>query len=140
MSAPIVIIGCGASKRSSASPASELYTGNLYRARLEYARGLGGPHFILSGLLGLVPASSIVEPYEYDLRRAARADRDAWSVRVAGSISRCIDRAAPLVVLASGPYLAPLELLQGFTFDVPARGLALGESLSWFKRTREARS
>lgn len=137
MTAPVVIIGCGASKRSSSAPARDLYTGNLYRARLDYADALGGPSFVLSGLHGLIPADRVIEPYEYDLRRARRVERLAWRDRAAGSICRCIDRRAPIVVLASGPYLEPLELCGGRTFIVPARGLALGESLAWFKRARE---
>ena len=138
MIAPVVLLGCGAAKRSSASPAWDLYVGNLYRARLAYARELGGPHFILSGLLGLVPADRVIDPYDYDLRRAPRLERLAWRDRVAGSICRSIDRRAPLVVLASGPYLEPLELCGGRVVDVPARGLTLGASLAWFAARRRA--
>lgn len=138
MIAPVVLLGCGAAKRSSSAPAWDLYVGNLYRARLAYARELGGPAFILSGLLGLVPADRVIEPYDYDLRRAPRLERLAWRDRVASSIARCVDRRAPLVVLASGPYLEPLELLDGRAVDVPARGLTLGASLSWFAARRRA--
>lgn len=133
MDSPIVIIGCGASKLAHAAPALELYTGNLYRARLAYARRLyGAPSFVLSGLHGLIPADRVIEPYEYNLQSATKRQREAWAARVARAVDEL--EPGPLVVLASGPYLAEWPEASGRSVEVPARGLTLGASLSWFKR------
>lgn len=144
MADPIIILGCGAAKRDLGPGEQvaivDLYTGPLYRARLAYARALGGPQWILSGLHGLRRTDYLVGTYEHDLRKARAQERDGWALRVACDVQRLIGHGAPIVALASGPYLVWIRRLQAgarswgrppWSISVPAEGLPLGEQRRW---------
>lgn len=63
---PLVIVPCGRGKKSSTSPAGELYTGSYHRLCLRAAGALTDPSRIriLSGKHGLLELDCVVEPYE----------------------------------------------------------------------------
>ncbi|MCK6549291.1 hypothetical protein L6R52_25840 [Myxococcota bacterium] len=143
----MVILGCGAAKRDLGPDEQveiiDLYTGPLYRARLAYARALGGPHWIVSGLHGLCCTDRLVGSYEHDLRRDSKRERNAWADRVASDIELHVDRSTPIVALCSGPYLSWRASLHEFAagwsrpryqVTAPAEGLPLGEQRRWLAR------
>jgi len=84
----LIIIGCGKSKRQHASPAADLYTGQLFRAARQYAEAHADAYLIASARHGLVEPTAILEPYDdtlpagFDERRAwgfcCQADLAAW--------------------------------------------------------------
>lgn len=145
MTAPVVIIGCGARKaellEGETVPIGELYIGNVYRAREAYARIWGGPHYVVSGHHGLVPVATQVAAYELDLRAQPAAARAAFTERVLRQLAKLIPASTPLIVLAAGPYLAWCSRARdlGYSIEAPLEGMEIGASLRWLKRAIAAR-
>lgn len=145
MTAPVVIIGCGARKaellEGETVPIGDLYVGHVFRAREAYARIWGGPHYVVSGHYGLVPVGTEVVAYELDLRREAAAARAAWTERVLLQLVKAIPSSTPLIVLAAGPYLSWCNRARdlGYSIEAPLEGMEIGASLRWLKRAIAAR-
>lgn len=67
MNAPgIVIVGCGARKRSAASSAADMYLGPYFRSCLATATAIAtrSQVYILSARYGLLGLSDVIEPYD----------------------------------------------------------------------------
>lgn len=64
----LIIVPCGAKKRTTPSPARELYIGAMFSMTWRAAEALkarhGGRVLILSGLHGLVDPETVLAPYE----------------------------------------------------------------------------
>lgn len=141
MTQPVVVIGCGASKREllpgERVPIVDLYTGHLYRKRLAYAQMLGGPHFVLSGHHGLVDVDTEVVAYDVDLRgyRDERGDLGQWRARVRAAIEKRIAPELRIVALVAGPYALPFRDARaaGRDVEIPAEGLPIGKMLRHLK-------
>jgi hypothetical protein len=71
----LVLVGCGQAQRSVPSPASELYTGTLFRAALAYAHTRFGEIAIVSARYGLVVPWRTLEPYDFIITELARSGR-----------------------------------------------------------------
>lgn len=137
---PIVIIGCGAAKvdltEGETVPIVDLYTGNLFRSRLAYARIYGGPHYVASGHHGLVRSDTHVHAYELDLRERANAEQRAWyREHVLHTLEREVDRKTPIIALLAGVYAQPFHTARerGWSVEIPAEGLPIGEALRFLK-------
>lgn len=141
----LAIIGCGAAKRAEPSPALELYTGNLYRARRAYLEAVTGRvDYVASALYGLIPAAYQIEPYELALPGCAPITRALWALNVCGRVCELVDatKETRIVAAVAGPYAAWIPLVRdarpGLVIEVPAAGLQLGASLAWYRRELEA--
>lgn len=103
--ARLVIVGCGAAKLGHAAPAADLYTGQHFRAALATALAIAPHHriLILSARYGLVRPTEVIAPYDLTVGQqgAVHAEIIAADARRLG-----VDRAAPVVVLASARYAA----------------------------------
>jgi len=135
--APFVVIGCGDKKREGTHAAVDLYAGPLYLSRLAYARALGGPHAILSGLYGLIEPGREVPAYNFRLSERSTAEREHW---IQTQAERLLHQAGErhIVVLAAGEYLEILRHLPADRVTVPARGLPIGKQRAELGRlTRE---
>lgn len=64
MTGRIVIIPCGARKRTRPSPAGSMYVGSYHRACRRAADATGGRVLILSAKYGLLDLATMIEPYE----------------------------------------------------------------------------
>lgn len=137
---PFVVIGCGEKKRPGTHAAVDLYVGPLYRSRLAYARALGGPHAILSGLYGLIEPDREVPCYDFRLSERPRAERDHWIRTQAESLLHLAEE-RPIIILASGEYLNVVAYLPAARVTVPARGMMLGQQRAELARlTREIKT
>jgi hypothetical protein len=94
--------------------------------------------FILSALHGLVDPSRVLEPYDRTLKDASAAERRAWSARVVGDLKRTLGNLGDVIFeVHAGTEYREFGLRQGLeregaTIEVPARGLRMGEQLSFY--------
>lgn len=63
----LVVVACSGKKLDHAAPARELYTGDLFRASVTWARSHGLRWTILSALHGIVGPGQVLDPYDYRL-------------------------------------------------------------------------
>lgn len=144
----VFLIGCGKSKLDRPAPASQLYTGQLFRKSLAYAEAeLGqrrdGEIYVLSAQYGLSALGDELQPYDLTLARMSRDDRAAWGWDVAGVMHEVglLDEEREFVFLAGRTYVDALQEglrqvmretgINSLTCQAPLHGLGLGERLAW---------
>lgn len=128
---PIAVIGCGAEKVSYAAPAVDLYTGPIFRARLELARRHAEVIYIASAMyFELVPSTRVIEPYERTLNDWSKRTREAWADSIAGNLRLILHASqGPILALVSGPYAAWIPQLrsEGVEIVTVGEGLPVGK-------------
>lgn len=145
-----VIVGCGKTKRREwelafdsgghfrwipkSHPLIELYTGNLFRARLAFAQAIGGPHWIISAFHGCRRPTYRSGWYE---RTIDRTNRRWFAATVRDTLLEHTARGDHLLVLASAPYCWSWtdELRDaGRQVELPLAGMGLGQQLGYLKQ------
>jgi uncharacterized protein DUF6884 len=137
----VYVVGCGKSKQTRRSRASELYTGGLFRASAEHARANGDTWRILSGRYGIVRPKQVIAPYD---ARVPRRQRELawWTTSAANSLTSdpTLRGGFRVVILAGEEYAAPLRTeleRRGIEVSCPLRGLQLGQRLRWLKEHKK---
>jgi len=118
----VVLIQCTKSKRDAATEARDLYDSTYFRAMRQWAESTDLPWFILSAEHGLVPPTTVLEPYD------AFGLSDSQADSIAATLS---DRGVTAVRLCAGEkYTTPLvpQLRdRGIAVEFVADGLRIGE-------------
>ena len=137
MSGLIVFLQCGKKKLSKGMhPASEIYTSELFKTSLAYARKLTTDENIriLSGKFGVLRLDDVIEPYNVTLKTMTNAQRERWGHYVMGQLrSQGITSDRPAIFLTG-------ELYEKFVKDYfqhsenPLRGLGLGYRMQYMKK------
>jgi hypothetical protein len=97
----LVVVACGAAKRSAPAPACELYTGPLFSSSWAAATRIDAPALILSARHGLVAPDTLLAPYD-----AAVGDVDALDVeQLAAQADAAGVADSDVVVLGSKRYV-----------------------------------
>lgn len=70
--AMIVVISCGAKKRTKPSRAIDLYDGSYFKAARNWARSIAPDSriYIMSAKHGLIPANKVIQPYNLRMGQA----------------------------------------------------------------------
>jgi len=153
----IVLIGCSKTKRKIEYDRSrggcclprELYSGQLFTKRVEYAERNSLPWIVLSAEHGIWKPTHLLKPYEASFADLTPADRAIWPVSVACRLLHELwepweeDEAQPVLkpaqltfeIHAGNDYAHPLaEILQmvGVRVELPCEGLGIGEQLALY--------
>lgn len=107
----VALVACSETKLGRRAPARELYTGHLFRLSLRYAEPRADRVFVLSALHGLLALDQAVDPYDYEMRNRAPAERRLWAARVLIDLILAVGTPTTLEVLAGEAYVAPLHPL-----------------------------
>lgn len=134
----IILISCVSEKRSSPSPAKDLYISSWFLKARRYAEQTGARWFILSAEYGLVPPDQVIAPYDRTLNTMSVPERRRWADHVGNQLSSQVPEAKHIIFLAGARYrefLAERLQREGVAVEVPMEGLRIGEQLSWLGRT-----
>lgn len=138
----IALIACCKNKdwSSGFQEAQTLYTGQLFRAQLAYARQRlpAESIYILSAKYGFVGLEQIVHPYEQTLNQMSLAERGQWANRVVRALKAHIPDVSEVWLMAGQSYRVPLvKLLEHSGIRVlrphPPR-LGYGQQVQWYQR------
>ena len=136
----IALIACCKSKDWSVDiqPAENIYTGQLFRAQLAYARRHLPDEqiYVLSALYGLIALDHVIEPYEQTLNKMNMAERLNWAWDVERAWGLHCPEATTVWMMAGQAYRENLvELLARRGGDVvrphPA-GLGYVQQVRWY--------
>ncbi|MCK4872833.1 MAG: hypothetical protein KAS72_08925 [Phycisphaerales bacterium] len=133
----IALVSCVKSKRSSDSPARDLYTSALFRKMRAYAERNADGWYVLSAKYGLVHPGTIIEPYELTLKTMSRAERRAWADAVHKQMQAqgLLQPGRTFLWLAGRPYKEDLAgLLAGYSQEDPLAGMQIGVRLQWLNQ------
>lgn len=75
----VALVGCGKTKRRSAAPAKDLYTGHLFCLARAYAERFCDAWAILSAKHFLVMPDEVIEPYDLRLEKLDVIRRRQWN-------------------------------------------------------------
>jgi hypothetical protein len=126
----LVLVGCGKGKRETASRASAMYTGSLFKAHSTLAGRYRAPTRILSGLHGILDPSTVIEPYKRTMVGASKAERRAWNEMVAAQLAELVPAGGRVVALAGSDYLDWVSDVPGITVELPLAGMTMGARLA----------
>lgn len=134
----IILIGCGKEKRPYPAMAQNLYTGNLFLARREYAIRSRRPWAILSAKHGLVLPAKLLEPYDYtlDTREAAQVFANkVYGQLMLGAEGLELGEGDGFELHAGALYCEPLATYlrdADVEVELPVKGLGIGQQLAWY--------
>jgi hypothetical protein len=151
MTTVLVLIACSEKKLSHASPAAELYTGQLFRLSRRYAEHLGGAWRILSAKYGVVDPRQIIEPYDRTLRGKGRDEVRQWAAWCQCDLIHAMAELGceetrgdyldfpRVIILAGKDYVQPLlrwTMLSHYRdrVETPLAGLGIGKQLAFLSQ------
>ena len=135
----LVLIACSKEKLDHAAPARRLYCSPLFQKAWAWAaRDTLATTRILSARHGLVHPFQELAPYDLELAKLTKAERDGWGQYVTKNLLELAHGHAPVTVtfLAGEAYVAPLrsKLPPTWILQEPLAGLQVGQRLAWFNR------
>jgi hypothetical protein len=139
----VFLVSCVSRKRTTPSPARELYTSDWFLKARAFVEAAGSPWFILSAEYGLVHPHEVIAPYERTLNRMRSPERREWAQRVLAALESKLVGIERVVVLAGERYrehLVPELTRRRLQVDVPLEGLGIGEQLHWLKERNAERA
>jgi hypothetical protein len=139
---PIVLIGCSQEKRDTKGakvPAATLYTSQLFRKSLAYARAITTEDRIriLSAEHGALRTTDEIGTYDASIVRLGRPEREAWGERTRAALRSSFGQApADVIVLAGEKYVQALGGVLGLKdrpwfVETPLDGMMVGQRLRW---------
>lgn len=132
--AKVVLISCVSKKLSRPAPAYALYTSDLFKKNLAYAKSMRPKAvYVLSAKYGLVPLAKVIAPYDKTLNTMPAAAVHAWAKGVLKALRPKVGKQDEVVFLAGQRYRKHLEPEFG-RVSVPMRGLGIGRQLAFLKK------
>ena len=74
----VCLVMCSSQQSSAVASAADLYISRRFQIDRIYAKNNFDSWFVLSGKHGLLLPSTLVEPYDLDLKLLSAAERDEW--------------------------------------------------------------
>jgi hypothetical protein len=134
------LVGCASTKLGRQAPARELYVSQLFKKASAYAEQTCDRWYILSAKHGLVHPDLLLEPYDEKLGANTRGQEPihAWAARVREQLAAELADIpkATLVVLAGAQYQTIVRPCQ-WPFEIPMKGLGIGQQLGYLTRQLE---
>jgi hypothetical protein len=137
--ATIVLISCVSKKvkikPGEKIPAKNLYTSDLFKKSLAYAKKLqANKIFILSAKHGLISLEKKIETYNETLNDKSNIERREWAAMVLEQLKQeCAINTDKFVILAGKNYYKDL-IIHLTNYKIPMEGLGIGKKLQWLKK------
>ena len=131
----IALISCVSRKLEHAAPAGELYVSTLFRSAYAYAKQQKADViFILSAKYGLVPETTMLDPYNLTLNSMGVADRKQWASHVVAALQQCTDIHNDEFLVLAGERYREFLVPHLAHYTTPLQGLGIGRQLAWYKQ------
>lgn len=108
----------------------------LFRKAWTYANKHYDKTFILSAKHGLLNPETIIEPYNETLNNKNKLARFAWAKKVFDALYFTLEKEDEVFIHAGVKYREFLEKWfkgNSVSYQVPLRGLGIGQQLRWYK-------
>ncbi|MFC1818935.1 DUF6884 domain-containing protein [Thermodesulfobacteriota bacterium] len=131
----IVLISCVSKKLPFAAKAQELYISPLFRLNFQYASSLEPDVIlILSAKHGLVSVDQKIAPYEQTLNSMPIGAVRKWAAKTLIQLKEVADLDKDHFVILAGEKYRRFILPYLKSYEIPMKGLKIGEQLSWLKK------
>lgn len=130
-----VLISCVSQKLDHPALSKDLYTSTLFKFCYRYATSLKPDAvFILSAKYGLVSCDQEIAPYDMTLNEMKAGEVKKWSERVLVELRKQTDLQKDLFIFLTGDKYRKYLLPHIRNYQIPMKGLRIGEQLSWLKK------
>ncbi len=130
----IVLISCVKTKLNRKAKAENLYTSDLFKKNLKYAKSINPDSiYILSAKYGLVQLNDEIEPYEKTLNKMRKNERLKWSEKVINELKNKTDIESDEFIFLAGLRYREYLVNNIENYIVPMEGLGFGMQLQWLK-------
>ena len=134
----IVLISCVKKKLRTRAKAKDLYISSLFSSSFRFAvKQNPCVIYILSAKYGLVECERVISPYDLTLNTMSTKQIKAWAEKTLNQLRKVSDLNRDYYIFLAAEkyrkYLIPHVKL----FEVPLKGLRIGEQLSWLKKQLE---
>ncbi|MBM3234223.1 hypothetical protein FJZ19_03960 [Candidatus Pacearchaeota archaeon] len=134
----IVLIACSSKKLGEKAKAGNIYSSNLFRLNLKYAKSLNADRiFVISAKHGLLELEKEIEPYNETLNRMKIEERKAWSEKVLEKLKNVSDLEKDEIIFLAGKKYREFLIPEIKNFKVPLEGLGIGKQLKFLKEKNE---
>ena len=130
----VVFISCVKKKQDCECRAEEMYTSDLFKKSLQYAKQLKPRKiYILSALYGVLELDDVITPYNVTLVTSTESERKVWAEKVRQQLIRKgFDFNEETVFLCGQHYRK--HLVKHFTHaTAPLSRLGIGQQLAFYK-------
>ena len=133
------LVACSKTKMQEAAIARDMYQGDLFKKAASWAEKNCNEWGILSAKYGLLHPRHWIKPYNITMEKKDKDHRVAWARRVNGEVYSEWGEETTYVLLCGALYRLPFEEynVRSLPFEVPMRGLGLGEQKSWLKKENQ---
>ena len=127
------LVSCSARKGPKITEAQQLYQGDLFKKSMAWAKKHCDTWAILSAKLGLIQPDEVVEPYDVTMKSKGVDERKGWALGVNTQCYLTYGEETHYVLLCGELYRLPFEEFntRDLPFEVPMKGLGLGEQKKW---------
>ena len=130
----VVLISCASKKLSHRARVGEMYTSTLFKLQLAYARKLEpAAVYVLSAKHGLLDLDEQIDPYEMTLNTMSAREAKLWASEVLEQIKQLSDLEGTTYVFLAGDRYRKHLVPAMESYDVPLKGLRIGEQLQRLK-------
>lgn len=105
--APFFVIGCSREKRPDRAPAAELYISKRFRSTVNLVQKFNAPYAILSAKHGIVPPTTLLDPYDVSLDGMSTIKTSRWAAEALKRLSE-LASGRRITLLTSPTYSSPL--------------------------------
>jgi len=134
MTKKIILISCASKKLAFKSKAEDLYISTLFRLSLAYAKKLKPDKiFILSTKYGLLNLNDEIATYNETLNDKSTSDVKIWAKKVVIELEKLANLENDQFIFFAGKKYREYILPHVINYEIPLKGLRIGEQLQFFK-------
>ena len=130
----IVLISCVKKKQKEKSKAQDMYTSDLFKKSLAYARKLKPDDiFILSAKYGILGLDEKIVPYEMTLNKMSGHEKKIWAEKVLKSLGEKFDLLSDKFILLAGNNYVKNIIPKMKNYELPLGKMPIGYRLKFLK-------
>jgi cytoplasmic iron level regulating protein YaaA (DUF328/UPF0246 family) len=130
----IILISCASKKLAFKSKAEYLYVSTLFRLSLAYAKKLKPDKvFILSAKYGLLNLNDEITTYNETLNNKPVSGIKIWAEKVVTDLGKIANLQNDIFIFFAGKKYREYILPHIKNYEIPLKGLRIGEQLQFLK-------
>ncbi|WP_221566461.1 DUF6884 domain-containing protein [Alkalihalobacillus sp. TS-13] len=138
MKQSIGLLATGRKKLDHPAPVLEFYTSPLFQKSVQYAKGHYDRFYFYNAKDGLLLPDQTLEPYDLSIKTFSIMEKKVWARNVIDTFLKYESPEEVIVYLHGGKvyrdHLEPQLEQKGYAYEIPMKGLGIGQQLAWFDK------
>ncbi|MFD2618004.1 DUF6884 domain-containing protein [Terrilactibacillus laevilacticus] len=138
MKKKVALMATARKKSKETAPVIEFYQSPLFKKSVQYALENYDTLYFYNAKDGLLLPDTVMAPYDVSIRTFSNQQRRKWGEKVVKAFCQYEKPDQIQLYLHGGniyrKYLEPVLHERGFTFEIPLKGLGIGQQLKWYDK------